>query len=107
MFRKAAIAAATFAVAATTAVAPAMAYEVDNGAAAIPDNAPVVEKPAFDLSTIKTDVKPALPGKSHEEQVQQADLTGKRLDNAKKGVETAKTIVDTLGGLGGLFGFGK
>lgn len=98
MFRKTAIAAVTLAVAATTAVAPAMAYEVDNGTAAIPDNAPVVEQPTFDISNLTK------PGKSHEEQVQQADLTGKRLDNAKKGVETAKTIVDTLGGL---FGFGK
>ncbi|MEJ4100875.1 hypothetical protein V5S96_10985 [Corynebacterium mastitidis] len=81
-----------------------MAYEVNNGTAAIPDNAPVAEKPEFDLSTIKTDVKPVRPGKSYEEQVQQAELTSKRLDNAKKGVETAKGIVDTLGGL---FGFGK
>ncbi|MBC3185170.1 hypothetical protein H7347_01035 [Corynebacterium sp. zg-331] len=55
-----------------------------------------------------TAVAPAMAApkapKTYEEQVQQAELTGKRLDNAKKGVDTAKTIVDTLGGLGGLFG---
>lgn len=38
---------------------------------------------------------------------EQAELTGKRLENAKKGVDTAKGIVDTLNGLGGLFGFNK
>lgn len=36
---------------------------------------------------------------------EQADLVGKRLDNAKKGMETTEKIVDTLGKLGGLFGF--
>lgn len=35
---------------------------------------------------------------------EQAEITGMQLDNAKKGVETAKGIVDTLNGLGGLFG---
>ncbi|MDK8449505.1 hypothetical protein [Corynebacterium mastitidis] len=73
--RKLAVSVATVSIAASTAVAPAMAAT------------PAVK-----------------PGKTYEEQVQQAELTGKRLDNAKKGVETAKGIVDTLGGLGGLFG---
>ncbi|KQB85168.1 hypothetical protein [Corynebacterium oculi] len=74
--RKLAVSVAAVSIATTTAVAPAMAA---------------------------TPAAPKAP-KSYEEQVQQAELTGKRLDNAKKGVETAKGIVDTLGGLGGLFG---
>lgn len=103
MLRKATITAATLAVAATTAVAPAMAAETPAGF----DRPASDQQPVYPSTEgIKTDVKPLLPGKTYDEQVQQAELTGKRIDNAKKGVETAKGIVDTLGGLGGLFGFG-
>ncbi|KQB85931.1 MULTISPECIES: hypothetical protein [Corynebacterium] len=94
MLRKFSVAAAAVAVAATTAIAPAMADEVVG-----------VDRPAFDQQQV---VKPVKPGKkTYEEQVQQAELTSKRLDNAKKGIDSAKTIVDTLNGFGGLFGFGK
>lgn len=77
--------------------APAMAYEIKDGDVtyAIPDYAPTApEKPEFDISKLD---KPTPQ--------EQADLTSKRLDNAKKGMETTEKIVDTLGKLGGLFGF--
>lgn len=76
--RKLAVSAAAASIATATAVAPAMA-----------------------------ETAPAAPKPTYEEQVQQAELTGKRIDNAKKGTETAKDIVDTLQGLNNLFGGGK
>lgn len=104
----------------TTAFAPAaMAYEIhdaDGNVAAVPDNAPVVEEneidpgfflPASDVNGVlrPAPAKPATPtAPAKQDPKKQAELTGMQLDNAKKGVETAKDIVDTLNGLGKLFG---
>ena len=66
----------------------------------VPKDAPSVpEKPSLDLGSLTGK-------KSPKDESEQADLVGKRLDNAKKGIEAAKSIVDTLTGIGGLFGFG-
>ncbi|MEL4163243.1 hypothetical protein [Corynebacterium bovis] len=66
----------------------------------VPKDAPSVpEKPSLDLGSLTGKKTP-------KDESEQADLVGKRLDNAKKGIEAAKSIVDTLTGIGGLFGFG-
>lgn len=89
MFRKLGIGLGTVALAATVAAAPATAVEAD-------------AKPAADVASVVENVKPD----THADKLGKAELTGKHLDNAKKGVESAKGIADTLSTLGGLFGLG-
>ncbi|KQB84753.1 hypothetical protein [Corynebacterium lowii] len=89
--RKFAVSAATLAVAASATIAPAMA---DERPSILPGQ------------TLSPEAAAAQQEAKKPSETEKAELTGKRLDNAKKGVETAKGIVDTLGGLNGLFGGG-
>ncbi|MER0102514.1 hypothetical protein [Corynebacterium sp. KPL2734] len=62
------------------------------------------ETATFDNGIVNSEFSLDKKESTKKDPKEQAELTGKHLDNAKKGVETAKGIVDTLNGLGGLFG---
>ena len=90
MLRKATIGLTTLAITTTTAIAPAMAD----------DAAPTKETTATTTTTTEgnssqpENAKHQKKEKTPEEKLQQAEIAAKRLDNAKKGIEVTKTIVE-------------
>ena len=90
MLRKATIGLTTLAIATTTAIAPAMAD----------DAAPTKETTATTTTTTEgnssqpENAKHQKKEKTPEEKLQRAEIAAKRLDNAKKGIEVTKTIVE-------------
>jgi len=90
MLRKATIGLTTLAVATTTAIAPAMADDTT------PKETTAVETTtaANNSSSNQDATKHEKHEKTFSEKLQQAEVTAKRLDNAKKGIEVTKTIVE-------------
>ena len=90
MLRKATIGLTTLAIATTTAIAPAMADETAPTKETTTTATTTTDGSASQQENTKHQKKEKTP----KEKLQQAEITAKRLDNAKKGIEVTKTIVE-------------